>query len=115
LKPCCTLNQLRSFNTNFTSNAAEMHGGVASLVDGRLELEGGYLTMNIAGGLHPVAHLLGKAAVQYKGVYSDMNNGNSQLFHSCITFNENAADKSLPDSSSGVILDSRRRSGNAGK
>jgi hypothetical protein len=57
-----------------------MHGGVASLVDGRLELEGGYLTMNIAGGLHPVVHLLGKAAVQYKGVYSDMNNGNSQLF-----------------------------------
>jgi hypothetical protein len=54
-----------------------MHGGVASVVDGRLELEGGYLTMNIAGGLHPVVHLLGRATAQYKGVFADMNNGKS--------------------------------------
>jgi hypothetical protein len=64
-----------SFNTNFTSNAAEMHGGVASVVDGRLELEGGYLSLNIAGGLHPVVHLLGSAKAQYKDVISDLNNG----------------------------------------
>jgi hypothetical protein len=47
------------------------------VVDGRLELEGGYLTMNIAGGLHPVVHLLGRATAQYKGVFADMNNGKS--------------------------------------
>ena len=69
------LNIFCSFNTNFTSNAAEMHGGVASVVDGRLELEGGYLSLNIAGGLHPVVHLLGSAKAQYKDVRSDLNNG----------------------------------------
>ena len=64
-----------SFNSNFTSNAAEMHGGVASVIDGRLELEGGFLTLNIAGGLHPVLHLVGSGTAQYKGVFADMNNG----------------------------------------
>jgi hypothetical protein len=49
-------------------------------VDGRLELEGGYITLNIAGGLHPVVHLLGKSSAQYKGVQSDMNNGDNSLF-----------------------------------
>jgi hypothetical protein len=33
--------------------------------------------MNIAGGLHPVVHLLGRATAQYKGVFADMNNGKS--------------------------------------
>jgi hypothetical protein len=76
-----------SFNTNFTSNAAEMHGGVASVVDGRLELEGGFLTLNIAGGLHPVLHLVGSGTAQYKGVYSDMNNGKEfkESMHPCFS------------------------------
>ena len=109
-----------SFNTNFTSNAAEMHGGVASVVDGRLELEGGFLTLNIAGGLHPVVHLVGSGTAQYKGVYSDMNNGKFQtslLFHlggKATSHSCSCSDKPLPDSSTGIILDSRRRSGNAG-
>jgi hypothetical protein len=96
-----------------------MHGGVASVVDGRLELEGGYLSLNIAGGLHPVVHLVGSAKVQYKAVRSDLNNGIKFFcspFLILIMNNQlDFTDKSLPDASAGVILDSRRRSGNAGK
>jgi hypothetical protein len=72
---CNYLKRSFSFNTNFTSNAAEMHGGVASAVDGLLELEGGYLSLNIAGGLHPAVHLVGSAKATYKAVHSDLNNG----------------------------------------